>query len=145
MSFLRNLYPHRNFGLLVLRIGIGFMFMVHGWPKITGGAEKWEMVGSAMGNLGIDFGHAFFGFMAAFSETIGGLFLMLGLMFRPTTLLLFITMVVAALRHYLGGDGFGGYSHAVEAAILFLGLYFIGPGRFSLDDKMFGSELNHRY
>ncbi|GGK65137.1 DoxX family protein [Rufibacter glacialis] len=137
MSFLRNLYPHQHIGLLILRLGIGFMFIVHGWPKMTGGMEKWEQVGSAMSVVGITSGAAFFGFMAAFAETVGGLFLMLGFLFRPITLLLLVTMIMAALRHMVAGDGFGGYSHALEAAILFLSLYFIGPGRYSLDEGMF--------
>ncbi|ALI98210.1 DoxX family protein [Rufibacter tibetensis] len=140
----RNFYRFQNEGLLLLRLGIGFMFILHGWPKITGGMEKWEQVGGAMSALGITFGAAFFGFMAAFAETVGGLFLMLGFLFRPVTVLLLLTMIVATLRHMVAGDGFGGYSHALEAAILFLGLFFIGPGKYSLDNKMLGDSTKNR-
>ena len=143
MRILRNHYPNRDLGLLILRIGIGIMFMIHGWPKITGGTEMWTGIGGSMGNLGIDFAPAFWGFMAAFAEFFGGLFLALGLFFRITNFLLVFTMIVAAIVHLKGDDGFGGASHAIEAGILFFSLIFIGPGRYSLDALFFPGE-HHR-
>ena len=144
MSFLRSRYNYRNLGLLILRVGIGIMFILHGWPKMQGGPERWEMIGKSMAMFGIDFLPAFWGFMAAFAETIGGLLLMLGLFFRPACILLFITMLVATIKHITAGDGFGGYSHALEAAILFFSLYFIGPGKYSLDKAIFPEKKNRR-
>ncbi len=138
------MYPNRQAGFLVLRLGIGFMFMLHGWPKLAGGLEVWQKVGSAMSVFGLESGYGFFGFMAAFAETVGGLFIMLGFIFRPMVVLLFLTMAVASTRHLVQGDGFGVSSHAIEAAILFLSLYYIGPGRYSLDEKMFGNERTIR-
>ena len=41
-------------------------------------------------------------------------------------------MIVASTRHLVAGDGFGKSSHAIEAAILFLSLLWIGPGRYRL-------------
>lgn len=140
MSLLRTRYSYKNTGLLLLRIGIGIMFMLHGWPKMTGGPERWAKLGANMQLLGIDFMPEFWGFMAAFAETAGGALLVLGLFFRPTVILLVITMLVATLRHAAAGDGFGGYSHALEAAILFFALYFIGPGRYSLDKQLFPNK-----
>lgn len=142
MNILRNHYPSRDFGLLILRIGIGVMFMTHGWPKITGGTEMWTGIGESMGNLGISFAPIFWGFMAAFAEFFGGLLLVLGLFFRITNFLLVFTMIVAAIAHLKGDDGFGGASHAIEAGILFFSLIFIGPGRFSLDEKLFPGEIH---
>ncbi|MHC2993440.1 DoxX family protein [Pontibacter sp. HJ8] len=142
MAILRTRYSYRNTGLLVLRIGIGIMFVLHGWPKLIGGPEKWTQLGSNMELLGIDFFPVFWGFMAAFAEAVGGALLALGLFFRPVCVLLLITMLVAAIRHMAAGDGFGGYSHALEAAILFLALCFIGPGRYSLDKQIFPTNKN---
>src|SRR5687768_1181925 len=90
---------YRETGILLLRIGIGVMFILHGYPKLLGGPEKWESLGNNMGNLGINFAPAFWGFLAAFAEAIGGLLVVLGLFFRPACFLLFITMVVAATKH----------------------------------------------
>ena len=41
-------------------------------------------------------------------------------------------MIVAATMHISKGDGFTGYSHAVESGILFVSLIFIGPGRYRI-------------
>jgi putative oxidoreductase len=67
--------------------------------------------------------------MAAVAEAGGGLCLALGILFRPALALLLSTMVVAVAFHLDRGDGFGKASHAIEAAILFGSLLWIGPGR----------------
>ncbi|MDD5155122.1 MAG: DoxX family protein, partial [Candidatus Omnitrophica bacterium] len=72
-----------DIGLLILRIGIGSMFIYHGAPKIFGGPQMWTNVGlMAMPGLGIKFAPAFWGFMAGFSEFAGGILIILGLFFR---------------------------------------------------------------
>ncbi|QNF33911.1 DoxX family protein [Adhaeribacter swui] len=140
MKYFRNYYPTCHFGLLLLRVGIGWAFMLHGFPKLKGGPEFWEQVGGSMANLGITFAPLFWGFMGGFAEFVGGFLLLLGLFFRPVTLLLFITMCVATVSHISNGDDFNGYSHALESAILFISLYFIGPGKISIDNKIFSSS-----
>lgn len=132
---LTSLDKYRNQGLLILRIGIGLMFIGHGLPKILGGKEGWAKIGGAMANIGINFMPEFWGFMASFTELFGGIFLTLGLFFRPATILLTFTMLIAALMHLKNGDSFNVWSHAAESAILFGSLIFIGPGIYSLDEK----------
>jgi putative oxidoreductase len=127
---MRPLDRQRDLGLLVLRVGIGVMFMAHGWPKMAGGPEKWAALGSAMDTLGIGFAPAFWGFMAALAEFGGGFLLVLGVAFRPACALLLCTMIVASAKHLAAGDGFGKSSHAIEAGILFLSLLLIGPGAY---------------
>ncbi|PLX23874.1 MAG: DoxX family protein [Salinivirgaceae bacterium] len=119
-------------GLLIIRLGIGIMFILHGLPKLMGGPDKWEAVGGAMESLGIYFFPTFWGFMAGFAETVGGLLLILGLAFMPAALMMAFTMFIAFLKHYTAGDGFSGYSHAFEAMILFIGLAITGPGKYRL-------------
>ena len=144
MNLFRNAYPLRDFGLLLLRVGIGYTFMLHGLPKLRGGPEYWEQIGSAVANLGLTLAPTFWGFMAGFAEFGGGFFLLLGLFFRPVTLLLLVTMSVATAMHLSQGDDFNTYSHALEAAILFMALFYIGPGRISLDDKLFPEKSANR-
>lgn len=132
LSFLGK---YRDPGLLLLRIGLGIMFLNHGLPKLMGGPERWAGMGGAMKNLGITFAPAFWGFMAAFAESAGGVALILGLAFRPACLLLAFTMTVATLYHLNKGDGIRGASHAIEVGIVFLSLVLIGPGKYSLDKK----------
>lgn len=140
MAILRAGYKQKHFGLLLLRLGIGIMFILHGWPKLNGGPERWQMIGETMELLGIGFAHTFWGFMAGFAEVVGGACFVLGLFFRPACMLLLITMLIATARHVIGGDGFAGYSHALESAILFASFLFIGPGKYSLDCKLFPKD-----
>ena len=127
---------HRHIGLLILRIGLGCMFLFHGFPKLFGGPEKWEKIGGAMATFGITFIPAFWGFMAAISESLGGICLILGLFLRPACILMTIAMLVAAASHLNRGEGLGGASHAIEVGIVFLSLILIGPGKYSLDEKL---------
>lgn len=127
------LTKYRDLGLLLLRIGIGAMFVaVHGWPKIAGGAEKWKQLGGAMKNLGINFAPEMWGFLAAAAEFGGGILLILGFLFRPACGALAFTMAVAAFMQYKIGALFGA-AHPIELGIVFLALILIGPGRFSID------------
>ena len=71
-----NLYPkdlYVSYSLLILRVIASVMMIInHGWNKILAGQEKWNRLGTALTDfIGIDFMSVFFGFMAAFSESIG--------------------------------------------------------------------------
>lgn len=126
-----------HLGLLILRIGIGIAFFFHGLPKIMGGTEAWIGIGGTMGILGINFAPTFWGFMAAFAETAGGLLLVLGLFLRPAALILIFNMIVALSMHFHAGDSFMVYSHALEALIIFISLFISGAGKYSFDYKYF--------
>ena len=130
-----SLSKYQNFALLVMRLGLGGMFIMHGFPKIIGGMEKWQKLGSAMDYLGLHSFHTAFGFAAAFSEFFGGIALVLGLFFRPAALLMTFTMIVAAMMHLGKGDGIIGAAHAIEAGVVFFALIFIGPGAHSIDKR----------
>lgn len=139
-SFYFNNEQNLHLGLLILRIGTGIIFILHGAPKILGGPEAWEEIGSNMAYVNIEFGYGFWGFMAAISEFVGGILLAAGLFFVPACILLMATMSVASVSHLAGGDGFVLASHALEAAILFFSLIFIGPGKYSLS-KIFQKRI----
>ena len=130
---------YRNVGLLILRIGLGFMFVVHGTPKIFGGPEMWAKIGTmGMAPLGIHFAPAVWGFLCALAEFGGGICVMLGIFFRPVCMVILIDMIVAAHMHLALGQGFGTASHAIEDGIVFLSLILIGPGSISLDALLTG-------
>lgn len=135
MAILDSLGKYRNTGLLILRVGLGVTMIMHGFPKLAGGPAGWEGLGGSMKVIGVNFLPVFWGLMAALAETIGGLFLILGIFFRPSNILLVFTMAVAALVHFGKGEGLDGASHAIELGIVFLSLIFIGPGRYSVDKK----------
>ncbi len=121
-----------DYGLLIIRLGIGIAFMLHGYPKVMGGPEMWMKIGGAMSNIVVNFFPVFWGFMASLAEFGGGLCLVLGFLFRPALAMLIFTMLIACLVHYNNGDGFNGYSHALESGVVFLGLFLAGPGKYAL-------------
>ena len=49
MALFGNLGNYKNFGLLIIRVGLGIMFIYHGFPKLQGGVKTWEMLGHATG------------------------------------------------------------------------------------------------
>jgi putative oxidoreductase len=127
----------KDFGLLLIRLGIGVsMFIFHGYDKIMGGPERWTGIGGAMENFGITFVPVFWGFMAAFAESVGSILIVLGPLFRFVTLLLAFNMLVAITRHLnlpvdQPGAGWAGAEKALVYMIAYLGLFFTGPGRFA--------------
>lgn len=133
MAILSKLGNYKDFGLLVMRIGLGAMMIVHGYPKIIGGPDYWEKVGGNISHFGVDFFPVFWGAMAAGTEFFGGLLIILGYFFRPTCLLLVITMIVAATSHFAKGQGINEASHAIAVGFAFFGLMFIGPGKNAVD------------
>jgi putative oxidoreductase len=119
-------------GMLLLRLGFGLGFLFyHGWSKLTGGAEAWARTGSAVSHLGIEFGHTYFGFIAAVAESIGGICIAAGFIFRPAALLIALTMFMATTQHIVTGQGTPG--HSFKNLWVAVGIALIGPGRYSVD------------
>jgi putative oxidoreductase len=124
-------------GLLIIRLGIGCLFIMHGYPKIIGGAEKWLSIGGAMQHLGITFMPTFWGFMASIAEFFGGMALMLGLFTRVATFLLGCVMSVATIMLISTGASFSKFAHPLALLILFCSLFIAGAGPLSLDNRLF--------
>jgi putative oxidoreductase len=119
-------------GLLILRIGIGLMFVGHGLPKLLGGPARWRAIGEAMSAFGIEAWPELWGVLAAVAEGLGGLCFAAGILFRPACIALLATMIVAAGMHLDRGDSFTTTSHAIEAGILFFACLWLGPGQLRL-------------
>lgn len=128
-----------DFGLLVLRIGFGAYMIKHGWGKIAAGPDLWQNLGGAVESLGVpmpkldvngyNFTKTVLGFMAMLSETLGAAFVIIGWMFRPAAVLVFITMAVAAAKHINRGEPF---ELPLLYAVVFLALAFTGAGSLQL-------------
>ncbi len=133
MTLLKTLGKYKDFGLLIIRIGLGVLFIYHGLPKLIGGPTRWEHLGMAAGSVGIHFLPTFWGFVCALTETVGGVFVIVGLAFRPICILLVLNLIVAAAFTYHVSGSFGDATHAIEDAVTFAGLIFLGPGKYSVD------------
>lgn len=123
--------------MLLIRVVAGVAMAMHGWGKIQN-PMAWMGPDAAVPGV--------FQFLAAFSEFAGGLALALGLLTRLSALGIAITMLVAALFHAVVlKDPFiakGGGSYELATLYLLLNVFFVvqGPGRFSLDAKVFGQR-----
>ena len=124
-----------DYGMLILRIFPSFyLFYNHGLNKLTNGVSSWEWLGKAvMPLIGIDFGHVYFGFLAAFSEGVLTILVAIGFWTRISSFFISITMFFAGLYHIVDGD-------SAESAFIYLSIYvaiiFLGSGRYSLDNQL---------
>jgi len=131
--------PHPAFPsavLLVLRLVAGTAFIIHGWQKIQT-PFSWMGPQSTV--------PALFQFLAALSEFGGGIAWILGLLTPLAALGIGCTMTVAVFMHSMVlHDPFvslaGGRSYELASSYLCIALLLLalGPGRFSVDAKIFG-------
>ena len=89
-----------------------------------------------MGNIGLGFAPAFWGFMAALAEFGGGLLLVAGLFTKPAAAMMLFTMLIAVLMHIVNGDALNVILHPLKGVVVFGGLIFSGAGRFSVDNLL---------
>jgi len=130
----KSLSQHADFGLLLGRVGIGAIFILFGWQKLSGGQAAWTHIGHAMANLGIGFMPNVWGLLAALSEFLGGILLVLGFLFRPAATLILLTMIVAVVATFRQHPhDFAAYSRPIEMFCILLVFLFVGPGKFSFD------------
>jgi putative oxidoreductase len=130
----KSLAKYADLGLLIGRLGVGVIFIVFGWHKLSGGQAAWTHYGRAMASLGISFMPNIWGLAAALSEFVGGFLLILGFLFRPAVTLIALTMVVAFVSTFRAHPhDFAQYSRSIEMFCLMIVFIFVGPGKYSLE------------
>ncbi|SKA14145.1 putative oxidoreductase [Chitinophaga eiseniae] len=110
---------NKQFAFLVLRIGIGVLFVVFGIQKIMGGPAMWEFLGGTLKMVGISRWPAFWGFMATLAELLGGLALITGFFIRPAGMALLLTMVIATLFKISSGAPFADVAFPLSMIVVF--------------------------
>jgi len=127
-----------SIALLLMRIVAGSAFMIHGWGKMQ---APMSWMGPDAPVPGV------FQFLAAFSEFVGGLAWIIGLLTPLASLGLMITMLVATAMHmFVMKDPFvnltGGSAYELPLVYLTIAvvLFKVGPGKYSLDEKLFGNK-----
>ena len=128
-----------DWSILILRtIPSFYMFYYHGMKKISS-TSSWEWLGkAAMSTIGIEFGFIYFGFLAALSEAVLAWFIFFGFLTRLSSLFLISTMFFASAYHLA-------HSESAESALIyltiFLVIFILGPGRYSIDEKLFQKDI----
>jgi putative oxidoreductase len=117
-----------SLGLLVLRLIVGAAFILHGWPKIQ----------NPTGWMGPDGPPGILQLASALAEFGGGIALILGLLTPIAAAALAINMATALMIvHFPKHQPFVGREGSFELPLVYFGvmvaLFFVGPGRFSLD------------
>ncbi len=115
--------------LLILRVFLGALFIIHGWPKIKDlkqNASNFQVMGFRPGS--------FWGTIVALVEFFGGIALILGLFVQLFGLFLAIEMAVAAIWRIKSKHKFiGGYEFDLALLLASLVLATSGGGRYALD------------
>lgn len=124
MDKIRN-WNCKNTGLLLIRLGVGAIFLTHGISKLS----NTDGVIGFFASLGIP---AFMAWVVAIVEAAGGLALILGVFTKISGVLLAITMLVAILKVKFPQGGFNASEFELILLLTSLGLSLTGPGKFAL-------------
>ncbi|MCA9592189.1 MAG: DoxX family protein [Myxococcales bacterium] len=123
-----------DLALLVLRLWFGTVLALgHGMGKILNLGAFIDNVAKRVPLPEV------LGPAAALSEFAGGLLLALGLFTRPAAAMIVITMGVAAI-HIHAADPFMKKEFALAYGFAALAVLIAGPGRYSLDARLFGAK-----
>jgi putative oxidoreductase len=131
MGSLKKLQP---VALLLLRLGLGIIFIYHGFPKLF--THTQEAV-AAFPHMGFP---SYFAYIAGIVEFFGGCLLIAGLFTRIAGLLIAGEMAIAILKVHLpesGLMGVGGYQLPLALAVGAFALVATGAGAISLDRAIF--------
>ena len=90
-------------GLLILRLALGFNFAMHGFQKFSGGIENTSRWFDSLGLPGI------LAYGVALLEVLGGFALMAGLFTRFLSVLYMIVMIVAIYKVRFVSGFLGGF------------------------------------
>lgn len=125
-----------DWGILVLRLGIGIMFVAHGLQMAFGlfGGPGVKGFSGMLSGLGF-FPALFWSYLASYTVLIGGLLLIIGVQTRPAAVLLLIFILTAGVKVHLSKGFFlsnGGIEYTFVIAMACISVILLGPGRFSL-------------
>jgi len=131
-SLFPQLFDFQQIAPLILRVILGMIFIVHGYPKLfknySQTVQFFESVGLKPGKVLV--------FVSGSVEFFGGMFLVIGLFTQAAAGLLAINMAVALfwVKIYKSKAKFsGGYEFDLILFILAIALLFLGAGALALD------------
>lgn len=134
MGVLSNLHQFSDWGLVVLRLGVGTVFLVHGSQK----RAMWKMQPSAQMPAGL---LALLRVLSV-AEPLGGLAMLGGLLTQVAAAGFILEMSGAirlkVMQLHKGFSGDGGWEFEFVLLVGAFALLVLGAGRYSLDRLVFG-------
>jgi putative oxidoreductase len=121
---------NKDVALLLLRLGVGIIFIYAGWGKLTG----IENTQAFFGGLGIPMA-GLMAWVVAIVEFFGGIMVLAGAFIRVPAILMAIIMVVAIITTKIG-EPFPAYRVDLLLLLMSAALALTGPGRYSVDDLL---------
>jgi putative oxidoreductase len=114
-----------SFGLLMMRLVTGFIFLTHGWMKVQTMPQFIQFFALFGLPVWVAYG-------IAWLEVIGGLGLILGVAARIFGILFGIEMLVAAFLVGMPHGGFSGMEYQLLLAAVSFGFALMGSGMYSI-------------
>lgn len=124
------LAKYSDFGLLLLRVSLGVLFIIVVAPILMGGSGAWSRFGSGIRVIGFHSHFGVWGFIGSLLACAGAVLMIFGLFFRLGVL---VCLVVALLHAFSAGRNLHALLVPLELVAILLSLLFIGPGKYSVD------------
>jgi len=129
-----------DWGILILRLGVGIMFVAHGLQMAFGlfGGPGIAGFSKMLSDLGFD-PAMFWSYIASYTVLFGGIFLILGVQTRIAASLLLIFILTAAVKVHLSKGFFlsnGGFEYTFVIAAACLALILLGSGKHDIFSSM---------
>ncbi len=120
-----------NFGLLIMRLGLAASLLVHSLPKVIGGASAWQGMGTMLSFINVGLPPTVLGIAILLVEALGAVSLIFGYFFRIACIILF-GLFGLYFFNYFSISYKTLMLWSIGIAAVFLGLIFVGPGRYAL-------------
>lgn len=134
---MENKTSFKDLSLFLIRLALGVIFIAHGLQKLLGwfGGSGIGEFSDMLAVLNI-VPSLLWAWIVALSETLGGLFLVLGILPRLSAAFISVIMIVAILKVHFASGFLGGYEYQFLALMTNLSLVVSGAGKISMFNRL---------
>lgn len=136
LSILPQLLDFQFYAPLLLRLALGAVFLIHGYPKLFGDRSQFA---GWLASMGFKPGWAW-ALLVAIVEVVAGALLVIGLFTQAAALVLAVELLIIILwfkrgQKFVGGPASpaGGWEFDFVLLIMALALLILGPGAWAFD------------